>query len=88
MYQLPCIVTVNVLTPVFPDGSVDVYVTVVTPMLNESPGLWLDARVCKPESSVAVYGVQLTTAVAKPGSVLCVMSTGMLTIVGLSLSAT
>ena len=56
-------------------------------MLNESPGLWLDTRVRKPALSVAVGCVQLTTAVAKPVSVLCVMSMGMLRIVGLSVSA-
>ena len=56
-------------------------------MINESPGLWLGTRVCKPALSIAVGGVQLITIVPKPGSVFCVMSTGMLRIVGLSVSA-
>ena len=55
-------------------------------MENVSPELWVDVRVCVPELSVAVGGVQVTLAVATPLSVLAVWVLGQPLMTGSSLS--
>ena len=71
---------------VFPDGSTEVYSTVVTPIGYDSPGLWLDVNSCDSELSVAVGSTQLTTAVADPSPVFCIMSAGIPNITGFTIS--
>ena len=51
---------------VFPTESTAVYVTLVVPRGNESPGVWVDDSVCVPELSEAVGAVQNTVPVAMP----------------------
>ena len=77
---------VKLCVSVFPDESTEVYSTTVTPIGYDSPGLWLDVNVCDPELSVAVVSTQLTTAVAVPLSVFCIMSAGTASITGFSVS--
>ena len=79
-------VTLKEHVSVFPVGSVDVYVTVVVPMGKVLPGVWDGDSVWLPELSVAVGSVQVTFAVAAPGSVDPNWSPGHPGIVGLSLS--
>ena len=63
-------VTSNDSVASFEYGSAAVYVTVVVPILNESPGLWVDVRdATVPELSIAVGGVQDTVAVFEVGAV-------------------
>ena len=69
-------------------SSVAVYVTVVVPISKVDPGLWLEVSVTIPELSVAVGSVQVTSADAKPSSVLTVILVGIFEIVGSSLSIT
>ena len=82
----PSMVMVNEDVTWLPAASVAVNVTVVTPIENGSPELWLDVTVTTPELSLAVGDVQVTTAVAEPLSVSWVTSTGVLDIDGFSLS--
>ena len=77
---------VNELVSILASGSTAVYVTVVSPMEKVSPELWLAVSVTIPELSLAVGGVQVTTAVATPESVDWVMSEGVLEMTGFSLS--
>ena len=58
----------------------------VVPIGKESPGLWVDVRVCVPELSVAVGAVQDIVPVASPLSVTPDTSLGHPLITGLSLS--
>lgn len=55
-------VTVKEHRDVFPEASVAVYVTVVTPMGNVAPGTLLLVNVEREQLSVAVGAVQLTAA--------------------------
>ena len=70
----------------FPVASFDVYVTLVVPRGNESPGVWVDDSVCAPELSVAVGAVQDTVPVAIPLSVALDWLLGHPLITGLSTS--
>ena len=58
----------------------------VVPIGKESPGLWVDVRVCVPELSVAVGAVQDTIPVAIPLSVALDWLLGHPLITGLSSS--
>ena len=58
----------------------------VVPIENVSPELWVDVRVCVPELSVAVGGVRVTLAVAKPLDVLADWLLGHPLMTGSSLS--
>ena len=67
-------------------GSTAVYVTVVSPMGKESPGLWLEDSVTKSELSLAVGASQDTMAVSEPGSVDCSIFGGVPDMIGFSVS--
>ena len=84
---LPSIVTVKLSTILFLEGSVDVYSTDVSPILNIESGLWVFVRICEPELSDAVGSVQETVAVGNPLSVFCVILAGIPVMIGFSLSA-
>jgi hypothetical protein len=55
-------VTVNVHVAVLPAASVAVYVTVVVPIGNTSPGLWVELSVAPGQLSNMVGNVQFATA--------------------------
>ncbi len=69
-------VTVNVHVAVRPTPSTAVYVTVVAPRGNVSPGLWLLVKLARRQLSEAVGTVQATTALHWPGSVPTAMFDG------------
>tara|TARA_R100001230_G_C5632137_1_gene139600 strand:- start:11 stop:421 length:411 start_codon:yes stop_codon:yes gene_type:complete len=81
------IVTIKLQVSVFPEASVAVYTTVVSPAENVSPGLWVDESVAL-QLSVCKGGVQVTTAVHTPGSAFCVILKGQLEITGSLVSST
>ena len=58
----------------------------MVPIGKESPGLWLDVSVCKPELSVAVGAVQDIVPVDIPLSVTPVWVVGQPVMTGFSLS--
>ena len=58
----------------------------MSPIGKESPGIWLDVKSWYPELSDAVGGVQDTTAVPIPLSVVWLILAGKLLINGLSVS--
>jgi hypothetical protein len=68
---------------VFPAASWAVYRTCVVPNGNVAPGLKFDVNEFNVQSSLAVGGVQFTTALHKPGSVFTVIVEGQPEIVGL-----
>ena len=84
--HLPSTVTVNVTAALCPSESSDVYLTKVTPILNNEPGMCVDVRVWIPELSTAVGSIQVTRAVDNPLSVLTVILLGILKMLGFSTS--
>ena len=64
--QLPSTVTLKSCVVSCPAASADVYVTMVTPMLNEKPGVCVDVKVWIPELSTATGSIQITRAVGNP----------------------
>ncbi len=75
-------VMVKMQVETIPSSSVEVYVTVVMPVLKVAPGRWVDTM-----GAVETGGVQLTTAEQEPGSVLTLISAGQSVITGGSLSS-
>ena len=73
---------------VLPDGSTALYVTLVVPMSKHDPGSKLDDTVTSPELSVALGSVQFTIAKDCPKVENTEISSGRLSSVGASSSAT
>ena len=84
-FSLSEIVTSKLEVTTLPAPSVAVYVTVVVPMANVAPLLWVEVKTTE-QLSLAVGAVQVTTPSQLEASVFCVILAGVLVITGFSLS--